>query len=194
MTNMMPDLPDRCKAIATGTGEQCRKAPLAGQSVCRSHGGASPIGKEAGRHRLLEARVATQLQKLGWDPVTDPVAAFADLAGEIWAFKELCREQVNKLDDWTSFNLQDEEFARAAVAVYERALDRANKTLVDMLRLNLDAAAIGAAKARPTLEQAEVLIRVLERVFNGLSLTDGQRAQTPNAVGQALRDEGLLPS
>lgn len=142
---------------------------------------------------MLEARVATQLQKLGWDPVTDPVAAFADLAGEIWAFKELCREQVNKLDDWTSFNLQDEEFARAAVAVYERALDRSNKTLVDMLRLNLDAAAIGAAKARPTLEQAEVLIRVLERVFNGLSLTEGQRAQIPNAVGQALREEGLLP-
>ena len=77
--------------------------------------------------------------------------------------------------------------------MYERALDRANKTLVDMLRLNLDAAAIGAAKARPTLEQAEVLIRVLERVFNGLSLTEGQRVQIPNAVGQALREEGLLP-
>ena len=65
--------------------------------------------------------------------------------------------------------------------------------MVDMLRLNLDAAAIGAAKARPTLEQAEVLIRVLERVFNGLSLTEGQRVQIPNAVGQALREEGLLP-
>jgi len=42
----------RCKAHSSQTGQRCKKAAMLGQTVCRTHGGASPQAKNAARERL----------------------------------------------------------------------------------------------------------------------------------------------
>lgn len=171
-------------------GEYCAQPPVKGEKRCRLHGGTLP--QVLIRQREIRAKVAGELQQRGWAPVVDPLAAIADLAGEVLEFKELCRDQINQLETWIGYNDDDEEYARALVMTYERALDRSNKILIDMSRLGLDAAALGAAKARPTKEQAEVLANVIDRVLSVLNLTAVQKDRVPQALEDALIAEGLL--
>lgn len=164
-----------------------------GDGPCKLHGGSLPVVRAKAKERILEAEVRGELTQRGWGQVTDPLGAFADLAGEILAFKELCREQINALSVWVGFDKDEMEYARALVVVYERALDRSAKTLVDMLRLGLDAQALRQAKERPTREQAEAFSRILDHLLADLALTDDQRARVPAALAAAISKEGLLP-
>lgn len=45
----------RCSARSSRTGKPCRKYPVAGAVVCRSHGGAAPQVQKAARRRLEQA-------------------------------------------------------------------------------------------------------------------------------------------
>ena len=56
------------------TGERCQKAPIAGATVCRFHGGAAPHVKRAARARLENAadRLARQLLGMAEDPDMPP--------------------------------------------------------------------------------------------------------------------------
>ena len=173
-------------------GLPCLQPPLSGQRVCRLHGGKTPGALAKGRENLLVAKIAGQVAELGFEPVTDPLAAYAEHVGEVLAFRDLCRQQLNELTSWVGFNKDQEEFARALVVVYERALDRAGKQLVEMLRIGLDAAALGAAKERPSREQAEALQRVIDGLLGGLDLSPEQHQKVPAALAAAIRKEGLL--
>jgi len=133
------------------------------------------------------------LEARGWQPITDPVPLFADLAGEIWEWKESARARVDELESWSVTNLlTGAEDVRAIVQVYEKALDRAHRTLVDMLRIGLTAEHLRQAKERPSREQAEIFQRVLDKLLGALMLTPEQRALIPQALSAALRDEGLV--
>lgn len=173
-------------------GLPCTQRALAGQRVCRMHGGKTPGALAKGRENMLVAKVAGQVAELGFEPVTDPLAAYAEHVGEVLAFRDLCRQQLNELTTWVGFNKDEEEFARALVVVYERALDRAGRQLVEMLRIGLDAAALGAAKERPSREQAEALRRVIDELLAGLDLSAAQHAKVPAALAAAIKTEGLL--
>nr|WP_275085057.1 HGGxSTG domain-containing protein [Mycolicibacterium holsaticum] len=84
-----PKAPKRiCGRRSKRSGEPCKNAPLAGQDVCRMHGGATKASKEAARRRLDEAadRLARQLLKMTTDPsVSDSVklAAIKDALDRI---------------------------------------------------------------------------------------------------------------
>lgn len=178
----------------TRSGKPCQLPPVQGASRCRMHGGASPQAMTAARQRVLEARVRGQLEARGWDPITDPVAAFADLAGEVWAFKEVLRDKLTELERWTVTNdLTGVPEVQALVATYERSLDRAQKTLTDMLRIGLTAEHLRQSRERPSREQAEIFGRVLDTLLEALDLTPEQRTKVPTALTQALQQEGLLP-
>lgn len=168
----------------------CKMPPVKGQKRCRMHGGI--LDPVIVKQRELRAKIDGELQSRGWEPVTDPLAAIADLAGEVIEFKELCRNQINQLESWVGYNEDDEEYARALVMTYERALDRSGKILIDMSRLGLDAAALQAARERPTREQAQTLANVIDRVLSALNLTAVQKDRVPQAVEDALIAEGLL--
>lgn len=189
---MTTDETPQCTATSTQSGKRCRNRPMAGTTVCSTHGGLSPQVRAKAAERLLEARVAGEIAKRGWEPVTDPLGAFADLVGEVWAFKELCREKLAELRTWDYEDLKGGQDIRPVVAVYERALDRAGKQLVDMLRIGLTADALRTAKERPSREQADALGNVLDRVLGALELTAEQRDRVPAALADALKREGLL--
>ena len=76
--------------------------------------------------------------------------------------------------------------------IYERALERAQRSLADMLRIGLTAEHLRQARERPTLDQAQAFQRVLDQLLGQLQLTDMQRALVPQALATALTQEGLL--
>lgn len=200
MTNPMPPAsaaepratPTVCGA-KTRSGKPCRQHPIRGGTRCRMHGGATPRALAAANRRTLEARIQGELAKREIEPITDPVAAYADLAGETWAFKELAREKITELRAWTTVNvITGTDEAAAILQVYERSLDRAQRSLADMLRIGLTAEHLRQARERPTLDQAKAFQRVLERLLDQLQLTDAQRALVPQVLAAALTQEGLL--
>ena len=166
--------------------------PHPGSGPCKLHGGSLAGSVAKHKRRLLEIKVQGELVASGWDPVLDPLSVFADTVGEVVAFKEICRGQVNRLLSWTENNtITGVDEVRAIITVYERALDRASKSLIDMLRLGLDAQALRQAKERPTREQAQTFSRILDRVLDSLLLTEEQRASVPAALAEAIHKEGL---
>lgn len=175
---------ETCTATAR-SGKRCQKRPEPGQRVCRMHGGASPNALEKAAVRRLEARVGQELVQRGWEPITDPLPAYADLVGEVWAWKELCRDQVSRLEQWDYTDFKDAEDAKALVVVYERALDRARGSLVDMMRLGIDAQALRLAKARPSREQAQQFAAILDE----LDLTAEQSAKLPHLLARMIGGE-----
>lgn len=153
------------------------------------HGGSIPAVREAAAARVLTARVQGELQQRGWEPITDPLGAYADLAGEVWAFKELCRERLADIERWDYSDAKLVQDLKPLVVVYERALDRASRQLHDMLRLGLDHQALRQAKERPSREMAEGFNRILDHVLTGLDLTEDQRRQIPELLAEAVKKE-----
>lgn len=180
----------QCTSKAKGTGARCKRSPVPGAEVCVVHGGAAPQVRAKAAERLLTARIRGELAKVEIEPITDPAAAYADLAGEQWAFKELARQQIEVLESWASWSEGAE--IKASVQVYTAALTAMQKTLADMLRIGLSAEALRAAKERPSREQAEALQRVIDGLLGGLDLSAEQRAKVPAALTEAVRREGLL--
>ena len=182
----------QCTSKAKGTGARCKRSPVPGAEVCVVHGGAAPQVRAKAAERLLTARIRGELAKAEIEPITDPAAAYADLAGEQWAFKELARQQLVVLESWGSYSEALGEQIRPAVQVYTQALAATQKVLADMLRIGLSAEALRAAKERPSREQAEALGRVIDGLLGGLDLSAEQRARVPAALTEAVRREGLL--
>jgi hypothetical protein len=157
----------RCGVPRRSDGKPCTQWPVRGTKRCKMHGGLTPQVKQAGVVRVLEAQVKGQLRQQGWEPVTDPIRHYAELGGEVLAFKDLCRARINELEGrWEvpaeGFVAED---TKAAVQLYERALDRADKILASMLRIGLDAEALRQSRERPSREQAETLAAILAQVL-----------------------------
>ena len=184
--------PAQCTATSSQSGKRCRRAPMVGSEVCSTHGGKAPQVRAKAAERLLEAKIRGELAKVDITPITDPAAAYADLAGEQWAFKELARQQLVVLESWGSYSEALGEQIRPAVQVYTQALAATQKVLADMLRIGLSAEALRAAKERPSREQAEALGRVIDALLGGLDLSAEQQARVPAALSAALVKEGLL--
>ncbi|MCO6658936.1 hypothetical protein [Cutibacterium avidum] len=72
-------------------------------------------------------------------PADNPTQQLARIVGEQVAFLDLARAKLAEVtDSWTRANpITGAEEVRAAVTVYERAIDRAHKGLADMVRLGI---------------------------------------------------------
>jgi hypothetical protein len=178
-----------------------------GGTVCYTHGGATPQVKAAAAERVLEQAVAREIGKQGWAPVTDPIGAYADNAGEVLAFKDRLRERVETLDDWTlriaAFGASDDEAdgkqlmamgeqVRAYVAAYERALDRAERTLARMITLGLDAKAIELRAEMFRQAAGERLRDVVLGVLAEIGLSDEQQARVPALMAKHFRAQAAV--
>lgn len=177
----------------TRSGKPCQQRPIRGGTRCRMHGGSTPRALAKANRRVIEARIQGELEARGWEALADPVAAYADLAGEIWQWKEIARAHIADLQTWATVNIvTGVDEVSALVQIYERALERAQRSLADMLRIGLTAEHLRQARERPTLDQAQTFQRVLELLLEQLQLTDTQRALVPQALATALTQEGLL--
>jgi len=138
----------RCTARSR-SGEQCRRAPVAGALVCSMHGGKAPQVKAAARTRVIEASAARQLRADGYESTTiNPVEELLRLGSEVVAFKDIPRARVADLDDsaWLTASKLNVDDVSALVRAYERSLDRCERTLANMLRLDLEARQVRIAE------------------------------------------------
>ena len=159
---------NRCGA-RTRDGGSCTQWPVKGTTRCKMHGGLAPRLQVKVRAMQSRARINDELQALGWKPVTDPIARYAELAGETLAFKDLARERINELGSWEQANGFDSLDIHAAVKVYQWALEHSERILGRMSSLGLTAEILREAlhleAERPTREQVETLTVVLDKVL-----------------------------
>lgn len=137
----------RCTA-RNRRGDRCGRAPVPGALVCSMHGGAAPQVAAVARTRVVEAGAARQLRAEGYETSVNPVEELLRLGAEVVAFKDLLRARVAELADpeWVASSRLAVEDVSALVRAYERAQDRCERTLTNMLRLDLEARQVRIAE------------------------------------------------
>jgi hypothetical protein len=159
-------------------GEPCRGAAMRGIDKCRMHAGkAAAVVK-------LQAEAAEQLARLDVAPVEDPLSELAKVCGQVLAWKDSMAEKVNALEGKLRYESHGEgssgEQLRAEVALWERSLDRCERFLTAMARLNID-----ERLAKISEERAELMVTVLTAALERAGI-GGEQAE---AVFTAFDEE-----
>lgn len=143
-----------CGARRTRDGGTCRKpsgwgTSHVGAGSCRLHGGATPNGVAAGERALADreaARLEEHLRSAAADlgapsQIADPLTFLLTRLGEVNAWLGIVRDQVAALADADDLTQRSEfgDSVRAAVVLYERALDRAVAVAAKIAALQVDA-------------------------------------------------------
>ncbi len=119
-------------------------------------------------------------------PVQDPLTALLTLAGEITTFKDFLGARIAEMraEAWRYSGATAEQL-RAEVGLYERALDRTARVLVEINRLGLEERMV-----KVTEEQGRQIAEVIRRILDGLDLTPEQRRIASEVVPRELRAVG----
>ena len=158
----------RCHAHSR-SGETCKRAPAAGQSVCASHGAKSPRAIHGAKVRLAEANARQFVQSHGIDnPETDVNAALMNLLSEVAAGKEYLSQKLADLRAGAG----DPADEASLVAAYERTLDRNVKTAVAIAKLGVPQA-IRAGRGADMSAMSQCLNAAL--LDEAANLSDQQR-------------------
>jgi hypothetical protein len=107
----------------------------------------------------VEREAARQLRAEGYEPTVGAVEELLSLGAEVTALKDVLRGRVAALSDpeWVTTSKLAVEDVRAVVRAYERALDRCERTLTNMLRLDLEARQVTLAE-----HQGELIVQMIE--------------------------------
>jgi hypothetical protein len=137
---------------------------------CHVHGaGKGSVPWKQAQGRTIEGRLADRLQAimknhgerlLTPSPVGDPLVELLNLAAEIGELKEIMREQTAELIKTSSIrytNAKVGEQLRQEVLLYERALERFAKILIDISKLKIEDRLAGVQEAT-----AQMLERALD--------------------------------
>jgi hypothetical protein len=156
--------------------------------VCASHGGKAPqvVAKAAQRRQEVATRRLLAAYDVG--SRNDPATALVDLVSEVLAWKDLLSDRVAELqaDEWR-WPAGAGERLHALVALFERAMDRAGRLLVDLNRLGLAERAV-----RVEEQQVEMLAEAVRRTLADprLSLSPEQQAEARPILARHLRAVG----
>lgn len=136
MATLPPD-DRRCVSPSRETGQRCKRWRHPGTTVCVKHGATAPRTKRKAARVVAERAAMGLLSGVTAEPIVDPLAWLAELAGEVDAFRLVMREKVDELRSFRYEDMKGAEQLRSEIAVYERALDRCLKTSSEIVRLNL---------------------------------------------------------
>jgi hypothetical protein len=174
-----------------GGGAPCHKSAgwgtdHKGIGPCRLHGGNFANVAKAAERKRAEAELQSVLAGLGVArPVANPLEALRQLAGEILLLKDVLRGMVERLGSVRYDGLAGEQ-VRGEIQLYERALDRAAKVLVDIGRLNID-----ERLAAITQRQADVVVAAIKAGLDAAGVGHGEERTRANAaVAAELRKYG----
>lgn len=155
-------------------GQPCGGTPLRGADKCRMH-----LGKRTAVVKLEQA-AAVQLARLNLTPVDDPLSALAGVTAEVLAWKDQIATKVNALTT-LRYSTEGGEQLRAEVALWERALDRCERFLTAMAKLNIDERLAAIAEA-----QAQAVMDAIRIGLEAAGVDSGQRKVALAAVRQHL--------
>lgn len=142
------------------------------------HGGKTAKAGE----RYTEQKVRAHLARLDAPPVADPLTALSEIAGQVVAFKDAMAERVNRLTEIRYTDLKYAEQLRSEVALFERALDRCERFLTAMARLNIDER-LAAIQQR----QVDAVTAALSAAIAELGLSEQQQREARINVARHLR-------
>lgn len=183
MSNPQPSNPARRPDAMCGAkcrdGHPCTQYAVKGTNRCRMHGGRAPQTVAKARQNVLEARINGELRRREVTPVTDPVTAIQDVVGREFAFLDLAQDRMSEiLDSWArTSEVTGVEDARATVAIFERALDRAERGAARMVQLGIQARIAAAQEMR-----AAAFIAAFQRAITLARTTDRDGADIIHAV------------
>lgn len=143
--------------------------PHPGTGNCKLHGGCTRDQITADTVNRAYAELA-QLDVL---PVGDPLEQLAILAGQVLAWRDSMADRINALGSLRYESAEGGEQLRAEVSLWERALDRCERVLTAMARLN-----IGERMAKVSEAQLELMEKALRYALDdaGLGLEEQDRA------------------
>jgi hypothetical protein len=159
-----------------------------GATVCPTHGGAARQVKEAGRRRQEERRIGKLLAAQPLRPVGNPLDGLLELTAEVVRWKDFMSARLDVLEEMRFTDAKGAEQLRSEVALFERALDRAGRFLLDVAKLNVDERLARLADAQ--VAQVVMAFRVFVMTL-GLDPTDSKVAPALRAGLLALRPAGL---
>jgi hypothetical protein len=148
---------------------------------CRKHLGNAPTVAKAAERERLEYEARAELARLDVKPVDNPLAELQKLAGQALAWKDAIGSMVNDLKSIRYENGFGEQL-RAEVELFERAMDRCERVLVAMARLNIDERMVKISEA-----QGKVIIEVMQAAFAELGLDPEIRAAVRPVIARHLR-------
>jgi hypothetical protein len=119
----------------------------------------------------------------GHATMEDAYAELEQLAAEAAMFRKICFERLEalKVDAWRYEGKTGEQI-RSEVVLYERAMDRSQKFLVDYARLGIAEKRVKIAEA-----QAMILVGVIQNVLGRLDLSRDQKRIAATVVPEELR-------
>jgi len=110
-------------------------------------------------------------------PVDKPLQQLQLLAAETLRNKEILADKVEELRSWNYENIDNHEDIRAILSAYERALERAQRAMVDMARLGIQERLVRLSEAQAELIKG-VIMAVLDSREMGLSRDLRQTGRT----------------
>jgi hypothetical protein len=152
-----------------------------GVGRCSRHLGNTESHVKAAEVELVEAEAVRQLRAEGYAPAINPVEELLKLGAEVTALKDVLRSRVADLADpeWVTRNKLNVEDVRAIVSAYERALDRCERTLTNMLKLELEARRVKLSET-----QGALLEQAIRGILTDLGVAD--RREVPAVVRRHL--------
>jgi hypothetical protein len=170
-------------------GDGCTQVAKRGTEppACKNHG--ANLGSLTSQHaaeRVVQGNVADQLvlilaehgeKFMHPEPIGNPLTELLELAAEIKAFKEAMRQVAAYLysrDRMRSAHDKVGEQLRAEILLYERALERLAKILIDISKLGIEAKLAGVED-----DQVDMIDRALTAALtaSGLDLVAQQDAR-----------------
>lgn len=188
-------------------GGPCRQGAVRGTQtgdppigVCRHHGGAAPQVLAAANRRLAAAAAAHAVNQLTLPKDIDPASALLEEVQRAAGAVAYCASQIQALDPgllvggvrW-SRRVDDPERGVTVssesgpvlhewVKLWQAERDRLVVAARAALAADVDQRQVALAEA-----QGALVADVIDRVLDGLDLSEGQRARVPEVVPAALR-------
>lgn len=181
----------RCTANSKQRGARCEQPAEDLCRVCRWHGSQAPQVQAKKKAKIMEIDAQAALADLTGEvaPVTDPVTALQQLAGEIVLVKNIFRERVAHLTEVETYDRQGVENVRAIVSVYERGLDRTVDVLSRLAKLGIEERAVQADE-----DAVRVLFLAVTATLESpsLGLTGAQVETARSMIASTLREQAAI--
>lgn len=162
-----------------------------GAGQCKFHGGSTKNGNKHGNVALVESEARRMLGIEGIESISDPYTELANLAAEVVTLKNILREKVEELT--TLKDVGGDKVATqidVLMSAYERGLDRCERILTNMARLDLDGK-IAALQARVDANTAELVSSALTAALSSAAIEPDAMATILQHFGNALRQPAL---
>ncbi len=175
-------------------GTPCNRNPANGADVCPVHGGHAPQVRKAAEGRVLDQEARKLLKIEGYEPITDPYTQLSDIAGELVKLKDIMRAKVEELT--TLKDVGGEKVATqidVVFSAYERSLDRCERMLMGMARLDLEDR-IARLHARIDDDAAKTIIAALVGALDAAEIQGSARDVIISGFGSRLQPGNLAGS